>query len=161
MVDIIEGILSHLPPAEQVVYLRLWARTHGAGKTTCRARFEDLAREANVSRNTGKGAILKLEKRGLIEITRAPKAPSLFTVHATPITQPLDLGASRVLEILDAEDRSLFLEIKQSIGPARMLQYKEQARSEGTDLDEVILRTTFGPERTKKYLPRLSKKKAF
>ena len=117
IVMITKTILDHLSPSDQAVYLRLWNWTHAIGQIQCRARFADIADEANVSRNTGKTAILRLEERRLVEIERQPKAPSRFTVHTTPLdsdVQVVKLGTiSRVLEVLEDEDRSTFLEMKQ------------------------------------------------
>ena len=44
-------------------------------------------------------------------------------------------------------------EVKRSLSPAKILQYKEIARQDGTELDEEILFATFGPERLKAYRP--------
>ncbi len=153
MLEIIATILNFLSPAEQAVYVRLWARTHSIGETSCTARFEDIARAANVSQKTGKLALLKLEGRGLIEIERFPKAPSRFTVHTSSLEpEAPQVLPSRVLQVLEAEDRALFLGLKQALGPAQMLRYKEIARSEERELDEVLLFATFGPARLKPYL---------
>ena len=154
ILELIPGILNHLSAAEERVYLRLWARTYSVGQATCRATFEDLARECALSWSTTKTALLKLEGRGLIEIERFHKAPCVFTVHCialSPHDHPVELGMSKTLDLLTDADREMLLDVKRSLSPAKILQYKEIARQDGTELDEEILFTTFGPERLKAY----------
>ena len=45
----------------------------------------------------------------------------------------------------------MLLDVKRSLSPAKILQYKEIARQDGTELDEEILLSMFGPERLKAY----------
>ena len=154
ILELIPRILNHLTPAEERVYLRLWAKTYAVGQSTCRATFENMARESALSWSTTKTALLKLEGRGLIEIERFHKAPCVFTVHCialTPSDQPVELGTSKTLHLLTEADREILLDVKRSLSPAKILQYKEIARQDGTELDEEILFATFGPERLKAY----------
>ena len=156
ILELIPAILNHLTGAEERVYLRLWARTSAVGQATCRATFEDLARETGLSWSTTKTALLKLEGRGLLEIERFHKAPCVFTPQFIALglsDQPSDLGTSHTLELLTEGDRQDFLAMKRSLAPARILQYKEIARQDGTELDEEILFASFGPERLKPYRP--------
>lgn len=154
ILELIPSILNHLSSAEERVYLRLWARTYAVGQATCRATFEDIARECSLSWSTTKTALLKLESRGLIEIERFHKAPCVFTVHCVALAagdEPVDLGTSKTLGILTEADQKMLLEVKRSLSPAKILQYKEIARQDGTELDEEILFASFGPERLKEY----------
>ncbi len=154
ILELIPCILNHLSGAEERAYLRLWAKTYAVGQSNCRATFEDIAREARMSWSTTKTALLKLEGRGLIEIERFHKAPCVFSVHCialAPSDQPVDLGTSKTLELLTEADREMLLDVKRSLSPAKILQYKEIARQDGTELDEEILFATFGPERLKVY----------
>ncbi len=156
ILELIPAILNHLSAAEEKVFLRLWARTYAVGQATCRATFEDLAREGGLSWTTAKQALLKLEGRGLLEIARHHKAPCVFTPQFLALgahEQPVELGASRTLELLTAADRADFSAMKRSLSPARILQCKELARQEGTELDEELLFMSFGPERLKPYRP--------
>lgn len=156
ILELIPAILNHLTPAEERVYLRLWARTSAVGQATCRATFEELARDSGLSWTTTKTALVKLEGRGLLEIERFPKAPCVFTVHCralSPSDPPVALGPSQTLALLTAADREVLLDVKRSLSPAKILQYKEMARQDGTELDEEILFATFGPERLKAYRP--------
>ena len=152
--ELIPSILNHLSPAEERVLLRLWARTYMVGQSICRATFEDLARETSQSWMTTKTALLKLEGRGLIEIERHHKSPCVFTPQFIAIEkQPIDLGISRTLDLLNERDREDFLAMKRSLSPARILQFKEIARQDDTELDEELLFSSFGPERLKPYRP--------
>ena len=65
--------------------------------------------------------------------------------------QPVALGPSQTLALLTEADRAALLEVKRSLSPAKILQYKEIARQDGTELDEEILFASFGPERLKAY----------
>jgi hypothetical protein len=154
ILELIPRILNHLTPAEERVYLRLWAKTYAVGQATCRATFEDLARGSALSWSTTKTALVKLEGRGLIEIARFHKAPCVFTVQCivlAPSDPPVAFGTSQTLELLTEADRAMLREVKRSLSPAKILQYKEIARQEGTELDEEILFAMFGPERLKAY----------
>ena len=107
-----------------------------------------------MSWSTTKTALLKLEGRGLIEIARFHKASCVFTVHCIalgPSDQSIELGTSKTLDLLTDADREILLDVKRSLSPAKILQYKEIARQDGTELDEEILFATFGPERLKAY----------
>jgi hypothetical protein len=154
ILELIPRILNHLTPAEERVYVRLWAKTYAVGQATCRATFEDLARTARLSWSTTKTALVKLEGRGLIEIARFHKAPCVFTVHCialAPSDEPVVLGTSKTLELLTEADGEMLRDVKRSLSPAKILHYKEIARQEETELDEEILFATFGPERLKAY----------
>ena len=156
ILELIPAILNHLSAAEEKVYLRLWARTYAGGQATCRATFDDLAREGGVSWTTAKMALLKLEGRGLLAIKRHHKAPCVFTPQFIALgasNPPVELGTSRTLEILTEADRQDLLATKRAVSPARILQYKEIARQDGTELDEELLFASFGPERLKPYRP--------
>ena len=103
ILELIPSILNHLTPAEERVYLRLWARTHAVGHTTCRATFENLARECGLSWSTTKTALVKLEGRGLVEIERFHKAPCVFSVQCIALVssdQPVAFGTSQTLDLL-------------------------------------------------------------
>jgi len=152
--ELIPSILNHLSSAEERIFLRLWSRTYSIGQATCRATFENLARECGLSWMTVKTALLKLEGRGLLEIERFHKAPCIFTPQFIAIAasdQPVDLGISRTLDLLTEVDKEDFLAMKRSLSPARILQAKEIARQDGTELDEELLFSSFGPERLKPY----------
>jgi predicted transcriptional regulator len=65
IVELVGTILTHVSSAEERVFLRVWLRTYAVGQASCRATFEDLARDAALSWTTTKTALLKLEGKGV------------------------------------------------------------------------------------------------
>ena len=126
------------------------------GQASCRATFEDLARDAALSWTTTKTALLKLEGRGLLDIARHHEAPCTLTPQFLAIggyAPPLELGTSRTLGLLTDTDREDFVALKRALSPAKILHYKELARQDGTELDEELLFASFGSARLKSYRP--------
>ena len=156
IVELVGAILNHVSPAEERVFLRVWLRTYAVGQASCRATFEDLARDAALSWTTTKTALLKLEGRGLLDIARHHEAPCTLTPQFLAIggyAPPLELGTSRTLGLLTDTDREDFVALKRALSPAKILHYKELARQDGTELDEELLFASFGSARLKSYRP--------
>jgi len=146
MVKVLDSILPFLSPAEQVIYFRLW-RMSEEGVAT--ARYEDVAKVCNLSISTFKRGLAKLVKRGLVEVTNYPKAPSMFMVNVVSLDPEVKLD--KWYDQLEPEDRADFLILKRSLGNQEIEQLKKEADERGVDVDALIFIQTFGPARQRKY----------
>lgn len=149
---LLHSILSYLTPSEQAVYLRLWHLSRGEGK--CAVRYDDLAQSAHISRSTLKRVLKTLTRRKLITVTLQAKRASLFEVFERPLTtKKVSLGFDRprLYDLFIEEDRSLFLTSKRSLPPALLKQLEAEVDGDPYQLDLLIFRQVFGPDRQKRY----------
>lgn len=63
---ILDQTLPTLDPFEQVVFLQLFRLSHGFAKSTCRVSLPTLSNRSNVKMTSLKGALKRLQLRGLI-----------------------------------------------------------------------------------------------
>ena len=150
--EILTSILPYLTPSEQAVYLRLWHLSGGIG--SCAVRYVDLCRAAHVSRSTLKRTLKALAQKKLVRVAFQAKQASLFAVCERPLTPKgkSDLGFAkpRLYDFFSLEDRALFLSTKRSLAPA-VTQEIEAEASDLYEVDVLIFRRYFGPDRQRKY----------
>nr|ART40555.1 L698 [uncultured bacterium] len=149
---LIPAILPYLTPSEQAVYLRLWHLSRGEG--TCAVRYDDLAHSAHISRSTLKRVLKTLTRRKLITVTLQAKRTSLFAVFERPLTTKkvfLGFDRPRLYDLFTEEDRSLFLTSKRSLPPVLLKQFEAEVDGDPYQLDLLIFRQVFGPDRQKRY----------
>lgn len=149
---LIHSILSHLTPAEQAIYLRLWHLSAGQGR--CAVRYDDLAASAHVSRSTLKRSLKSLIRRKLVTVTLQAKRASVFEVFErtlTPKPATLGLHRPRLYDLFTEEDRSLFLTYKRSLSPVYLKQLETESDNDPDQLDRLIFYQAFGPDRQNKY----------
>jgi len=147
---LLQTLLPSLTPSDHAVYLRLWHVNRGEGPWA--VHYDDLAPSAHVSRSTLKRVRKTLTRRKLIAVTRQAKRASLFAVFERPLTTKtvtLDFDHPRRYDLFTEEDRSLFLTSKRFLSPTLLKQL--EADGNPYQLDLLIFRQAFGPERQKRY----------
>jgi hypothetical protein len=151
--DLLRTVLPYLRPAEQAVYLRLWQLAGGQG--TCSVRYDDLCKSAHVSTSTLKRALKALTHKKLLTVTFQAKQATRFQVWERPLTprgQPtLGFITPKLYDFFTAEDRSLFLACKRALSPATLQSLDDEAGGDPYQLDLLIMRQVFGPDRQQKY----------
>ncbi len=142
--ELMDAVIPHLPPAEQSLYHRLFRLSHVQQSPCTKCRYEELAAQCGLSLSTVRRAV-----KGF--------SPSLALLSRPPI-----------YDAFSPEDRALFVECKQRLGPIRMNELTDTAvewlteRARGnpelfTDevlrdkIDELIFSEVFGPERRRPY----------
>ena len=184
--EIMDEVIPHLPPAEQSLYQRLFRLSHVQESSFARCRYEDLAVQCGLSLSTVRRAVKGLRTKQLLKTVWESKSGTTFVVQLLSTFpnryRPSFLprrghGASPTLQrplpppIYDAftlEDRALFIDCKQRLGPARLNELTEAAvewlseRCGGDPqafsdellrdkIDELVFDEIFGPERRKCY----------
>lgn len=152
LATLLHTVLTHLTPAEQAVYLRLWHLTGGEG--TCAVRYDDLAQSAHISRSTLKRTLKSLTQRKLVKVTLQAKRASLFAVFERSLSYkptPIGLHRPRLYDLFSEEDRSLFLTYKRSLSPPLLKELEDQTDGDPYQIDLLIFQNAFGPDRQRKY----------
>ena len=182
--ELMDDVVPYLSLAEQSVYQRLFRLSHVQQSPFTQCRYEDVAAQCGVSVSTVRRAVKGLRMKQLLKTVWESKSGTTFVVQllSTLPQRPSLLprqrrGASPPLQrpsrppIYDAftpEDRALFIDCKQRLGPVRLNELTEQAvevlmeRSGGDPeafsdavlrdkVDELIFKEVFGPERQKPY----------
>ena len=141
--ELMDELLPHLTPAEQVVYQRLFRRSHVRLNSFTKCRYEDLARECGVSLRTLQRALKGLKQKKLVKTVWQSHGATTFHVQLLSMLaeRPAFLPRRRGLEsivrerpshppVYDAfspEDRDLFLSCKRGLSPARLNELTETA----------------------------------
>jgi len=182
--ELMDAVIPHLPPAEQSLYHRLFRLSHVQQSPCTKCRYEELAAQCGLSLSTVRRAVKGLRTKTLIKTVWESKNGTTFVVqllstlsHRPSFLPRRGRAASPSLALLsrppiyDAfspEDRALFVECKQRLGPIRMNELTDTAvewlteRARGnpelfTDevlrdkIDELIFSEVFGPERRRPY----------
>ncbi len=182
--ELMDEVVPYLPPAEQSVYLRLFRLSHVQQSPFTKCRYEGLAVQCGLSLSTVRRAVQGLRIKTLIKTVWESKNGTTFVVqllstlpHRPGFLPRRGRSASPSLALLSRppiydtfspEDRALFVECKQRLGPIRMNELTDTAlewlteRARGnpelfTDeilrdkIDELIFSEVFGPERRRPY----------
>jgi hypothetical protein len=184
--EVMDEVIPYLPPAEQSVYQRLFRLSHVQESPLAKCRYEDLAVQCGVSVSTVRRAVKGLRTKTLLKTVWESKTGTTFVVQllSTLPRRPSFLprrkrGVSPTLQqpsrppIYDAftpEDRALFIDCKQRLGPGRLNELTEAAvewltnHSHGDPeafsddllrdkVDELVFLELFGADRRKPYEP--------
>jgi hypothetical protein len=182
--ELMDDVIPHLPPAEQSLYQRLFRLSHVQQSPFTKCRYEDLAAQCGVSVSTVRRAVKGLRTKTLIKTVWESKNGTTFIVqllstlsHRPSFLPRRGREASPPLQrssrppIYDAftpEDRALFIDCKQRLGPVRLNELTEAAVEWLTEycggdpeafsdellrdkIDELVFDEIFGPERRKPY----------
>jgi len=182
--ELMDEVMPYLAPAEQSLYQRLFRLSHVQQSPFTKCRYEDLAVQCGVSVSTVRRAVKALRSKHLLKTVWESKSGTTFAVqllstlpHRPGFLPRRGRGAALPLQrlsrppIYDAftpEDRALFIDCKQRLGPARLNDLTETAvewlteRYEGNPegfsdellrdkTDELIFHEVFGPERRRPY----------
>jgi len=182
--ELMDEVIPYLPPAEQSVYQRLFYLSHGQRSPFTKCRYEDLAAQCGLSLSTVRRAVKGLRTKTLLKTVWESKSGTTFVVrllstlpHRPGFLPRRRRGSSPALQrpsrppIYDAftpEDRALFIDCKQRLGPRRLNELMEAAVEWLSELcggdpeafsdellrdkiDELVFDEIFGPERRKPY----------
>lgn len=182
--EMMDEVIPHLPPAEQSLYHRLFRLSHVQRSGFCTCRYDDVARLCGVSLSTVRRAVKGLRAKHLIKTVWESKSGTMFVVQLLStlphrpgflprrrrdLSPPLhQLPRPPIYDAFTAEDRALFVDCKQRLGPAQLNELTEQALEWLTEryggdpeafsdallrdkVDELIFGQVFGPDRRKPY----------
>ena len=141
--ELMDDVIPYLPPAEQSVYQRLFRLSHVQWSPFTKCCYDDLATQCGVSVSTVRRAVKGLRTKTLIKTVWENKSGTTFVVqllstlpHRPGFLPRRKRGASPPLHqpsrppIYDAfspEDRALFIDCKQRLGPKRLNELTEAA----------------------------------
>lgn len=184
--ELMDDLLLYLTPAAQIVYQHLFRLSHVRQSPFAKGRYEELAVQCRISLRTLQRALKGLRQKKLVSTVWHSHGATTFTVRllsqlsqrpaflprrkrgefpSSLQTRPL---RPPVYDAFSPEDRALFIDCKQCLGPARLNDVTEvavewlTARCEGNPeafsdellrdkIDEPIFNEVFGPERRKPY----------
>ena len=182
--ELMDDVIPYLPPAEQSLYHRLFRLSHVQQTPFTQCRYEDLAAQCRLSLSTVRRAVKGLRTKQLIKTVWESKSGTTFVIQllSTLPHRPAFLPRRRrnpplslqrltrppVYDAFSLEDRALFLDCKQRLGPARLQELTEAAvewlteRANGEPeafsdellrdkVDELVFDNVFGPDRRKPY----------
>ena len=182
--ELMDEVIPYLPPAQQSVYQRLFYLSHSQRSPFTKCRYEDLAAQCGLSLSTVRRAVKGLRTKTLLKTVWESKSGTTFVVrllstlpHRPGFLPRRRRGSSPALQrpsrppIYDAftpEDRALFIDCKQRLGPRRLNELMEAAVEWLSELcggdpeafsdellrdriDELVFDDIFGPERRKPY----------
>ncbi|MCS6925898.1 MAG: helix-turn-helix domain-containing protein [Candidatus Binatia bacterium] len=140
-VEMMDELLPHLTPAEQVTYQRLFRLSHVRGLPFARCRYADLAAQCGLSLSTLQRALRGLRTKQLVKtvwqshgattfyvylLSTLPRRPAFL--HRRPTSpSPVVLSRPPIWEKFTSEDRELFLACKRALSPQRLNELTEQA----------------------------------
>ena len=184
--EVMDEVIPYLPPAEQSVYQRLFRLSHVQESPFAKCRYEDLAVQCGVSVSTVRRAVKGLRTKTLLKTVWESKTGTTFVVQllSTLPRRPSFLPRRRrsvsptlqqpsrppIYDAFTLEDRALFIDCKQRLGPARLNELTEAAvewltnHSHGDPeafsdellrdkVDELVFLELFGADRRKPYEP--------
>jgi len=182
--ELMDDVIPYLPPAEQSLYHRLFRLSHVQQTPFTQCRYEDLAAQCRLSLSTVRRAVKGLRTKQLIKTVWESKSGTTFVIQllSTLPHRPAFLPRRRrnpplslqrlarppVYDAFSLEDRALFLDCKQRLGPARLQELTEAAvewlteRANGEPeafsdellrdkVDELVFDNVFGPDRRRPY----------
>src|SRR5712692_6631900 len=184
--ELMDDVMPHLPDSEQIVYHRLFRLSHVRQSPFVNCRYDDLTEQCGLSLSTVRRAVKGLRTKKLIKTLWQSHSGTTFHVylpstlphrpaflhrsrHGSDLSPPL-AQASRppIYDAFTPEDRALFIDCKQRLGPVRMNELTETAvewltERAGGDaevfadevlrdkVDELVFYEVFGPERRRPY----------
>src|SRR5262245_55386297 len=137
-----DEVIPYLPPAEQSLHQRLFRMSHVKQSPFTKCRYEELAAQCGLSLSTVQRAVKGLRTKRLIKTVWDSKSGTTFVVQllSTLSLRPDFLprrgrGSSSSLqplrppiyEAFTPEDRALFIDCKQRLGPARLNELTKTA----------------------------------
>ena len=179
-----DEVIPYLPPAEQSLYQRLFRLSHVQRSPFTKCRYETLAAQCGLSLSTVRRAVKGLRTKQLLKTVWESKSGTTFVVQLLSTlphrpsflprrgrdSTPTLRRSSRppIYDAFTPEDRALFIDCKQRLGPTRLNELTEAAvewlteRAEGNPeafsdallrdkVDELVFYEVFGPERRKSY----------
>jgi hypothetical protein len=182
--ELMDAVIPYLPPAEQSVYHRLFRLSHVQRSPFTKCLYEELAAQCGVSLSTVRRAVKGLRTKTLIKTVWESKSGTTFVVQllSTLPQRPSFLPRPRrdasptlqrssrppIYDAFASEDRALFIDCKQRLGPVRLNELTETAVEWLTEccggdpeafsdellrdkIDELVFDEIFGPERRKPY----------
>lgn len=182
--ELMDEVIPYLSQAEQSVYQRLFRLSHVQQSPFTKCRYEDLAVQCGVSVSTVRRAVRGLRTKRLVKtvwesksgttfvvqlLSTFPQRPSFLPRRGRDVAPPLSRASRPPLyDAFTPEDRALFIDCKQRLGPARLNELTERAvewlseRCGGDPeafsddvlrdkVDELVFDEIFGPERRKPY----------
>jgi len=184
--ELMDDVMPHLPDSEQIVYHRLFRLSHVRQSPFVKCRYDDLTEQCGLSLSTVRRAVKGLRAKKLIKTLWQSHSGTTFEVYlpSTLPHRPVFLPRHRrgrdvspsltqpsrppVYHALSPEDRALFIDCKQRLGPARFNELTEVAvewlseRANGDPeafsdellrdkVDELVFDEVFGPDRRKPY----------
>src|SRR5215813_1908226 len=182
--ELMDEVIPHLPLAEQSLYHCLFRLSHVQRNSFTRCHYEDLAAQCGVSLSTVRRAVKGLRTKRLVKtvwesksgttfvvqlLSSFPHRPSFLPRRGRDFYPPLQRSSRPPLyDAFTAEDRALFIDCKQRLGPVRLNELTETAvewlseRCGGDPdafsddllrdkVDELVFEEIFGPDRRKPY----------
>jgi len=182
--ELMDEVIPYLPPAEQSVYHRLFRLSHVQRSPFTKCRYEDLAAQCGLSLSTVRRAVKGLRTKQLLKtvwesksgttfvvqlLSTLPRRPSFLPRRRRDSSPPLQRSSRPpIYDAFTPEDRALFIDCKQRLGPARLNELTEAAVEWLSELcggdpeafsdellrdkiDELVFDEIFGPERRKPY----------
>jgi len=143
--ELADDVLPHLPPAEQVLYLRLFRLSHARRSPFTKCRYEDLATQCGLSLRTLQRALKGLKRKQLVKTVWQSHGATTFTVHLVSqlrhrpaflprkrssgqlSSPPLAMMKPPVFDAFSPEDRELFLTCKRGLSPEHLNELTEEA----------------------------------
>jgi hypothetical protein len=142
--DIMDDVMRHLSPAEQVVYQRLFRLSRVRQSPFTKCRYEDLARQCGLSLRTLQRALKGLKQKQLIKTVWKSHGSTTFTINIVSemarrpaflprkrteadAPHPFAMMRPPVYDAFDPEDRELFLTCKRSLNPQLLNDLTEEA----------------------------------
>jgi hypothetical protein len=141
--ELMDAVIPYLPPAEHSVYQRLFRLSYAQRSPFTKCRNEDMAVQCGLSLSTVRRAVKGLRRKKLLKTVWENRSGRTFVVQllSTLSRRPIFLprrghDSSPALQrssrppIYDAftpEDRALFIDCKQRLGPGRLNELTEAA----------------------------------
>jgi hypothetical protein len=182
--ELMDEVIPYLPPAEQSLYQRLFRLSHVQQSPFTKCRYEELAAQCGLSLSTVRRAVKGLRTKQLLKTVWESKSGTTFVVQLLSTlphrpsflprrgrdSSPTLQRSSRppIYDAFTAEDRALFIDCKQRLGPGRLNDLTEASVEWLTEccggdpeafsdellrdkIDELVFDEIFGPERRKPY----------
>jgi len=176
-IDLADRILPALPPAEQTVFIQLFARTIAVDSQTCRLSYADWTHLTRLSIPTIKSALKNLQEKGclrVVQIGSARQASSYEILWPQDIRQSIKLlreptvllkemqvsgyTYESLIDRLDPDDANLLEVTLGTISADKEARLRKQAAEQvrpGEDPErkyrELVVLNSFGPMRLRKY----------
>jgi hypothetical protein len=142
--DMMDDVMPHLSPAEQVVYQRLFRLSRARQSPFTKCRYEELARQCGLSLRTLQRALKGLKQKQLVKTVWQSHGSTTFTINlvaemarrpaflprrraANDASHPFAMTRPPVYDAFAPEDRELFLTCKRSLNPQLLNDLTEEA----------------------------------
>lgn len=143
--ELMDEVLPHLTPVEQIVYQRLFRLSHVQHSPFAKCRYEELAAQCGLSLRTLQRALKGLRQKQLVSTAWQSHGATTFTVwllsqlprrpaflprrrrRELPSRAPSRPMRPPLYDAFSPEDRDLFLACKRGLSPARLNELTEEA----------------------------------